>query len=73
MRRVGPQGLRAWLRAALGNSYANLARMSVQVNEIVGLRAIEKGSKRMRPAVDTARRAYYLVEARHWLRAGGGP
>ncbi|HJK91784.1 MAG TPA: hypothetical protein RMH85_25745 [Polyangiaceae bacterium LLY-WYZ-15_(1-7)] len=27
----------------------------------------------VRPAVDTARCAYYLVEARHWLRAGGGP
>jgi ribonuclease Z len=37
----GPQGLRAFLRASLGNAYATLGSMKLQINELVGLRAIE--------------------------------
>ena len=39
---VGPQGLRAFLRTVLGNSYATLGRMRVQINEIVGMSALER-------------------------------
>ena len=52
---VGPQGLRAWLRAVLANSYATLGQMKVQVHEIVGLQAIERGPARMRPPLQIER------------------
>lgn len=38
----GPQGLRAFLRAVLGNAYATLGEMKIQIHELVGLRAIER-------------------------------
>ena len=52
---VGPHGLRAWLRAVLANSYATLGQMKVQVHELVGLRAIERGPARMRPPLEVER------------------
>ena len=49
---VGPEGLRSWLRAVLGNSYATLGRMKLEVHELVGMRAIEnERQRRMRPPV----------------------
>jgi len=39
---VGPQGIRSFLRAALGNSYCKLSPMKVEIHEIVGLDAIER-------------------------------
>lgn len=47
----GPQGLRAFLRATLGNAYATLGNMKVQINELVGLRAIEREGMRPHCAV----------------------
>jgi ribonuclease Z len=41
---VGPQGLRSWVRTALGNAYASLGSMHVQVDELVGLRAFGRGA-----------------------------
>ena len=52
---VGPHGLRAWLRVVLANSYATLGQMKVQVHEIVGLQAIERGPARMRPPLQIER------------------
>lgn len=50
---VGPVGLRSWLRTVLGNSYATLGGMKLQILELDGLRALEKS--RMRPPVEVDR------------------
>ena len=47
---VGPTGIRSWLRAALCNAYARLGDMHVQVHELTGFKAFQKGDY-MRPAV----------------------
>lgn len=52
---VGPQGLRSWLRAVLGNSYATLGKMKLEVHELTGMTAIERGAARMRPPVYVSR------------------
>lgn len=52
---VGPQGLRSWLRAVLGNSYATLGKMKLEVHELVGMTAIEHGPPRFRPPVYVSR------------------
>jgi len=38
----GPQGLRSFLRASLGNAYATLGGMKLQVHELVGLQAFDR-------------------------------
>ena len=56
---VGPPGLRAWLRATLGNAYATLGGMKLQVHELMGLRATSRGPVWLRPPVVVDRQLPY--------------
>ena len=53
MQIVGPEGLRSWLRAVLGNSYASLGGLQLQIHELTGLRAFSK--RGLQPPVRVSR------------------
>ena len=50
---VGPRGLRSFLRATLGNSYAKLGNLRIQVHELVGLQAERRPD--LRPPCEVTR------------------
>lgn len=50
---VGPEGIRSWIRAALGNSYASLHGLQLEIHELSGMRAMAR--HRNRPAVHVSR------------------
>ena len=52
---VGPQGLRSWLRAVLGNAYASLGTMQITIHELVGMQAMGRvGGRPLKPHCEVA-------------------